>query len=162
MVVEIWRAVASRPAASSTREVLVKTRVCPVDSEWTQQNVEMFPGNIAATSVFLRVCPCSTAIAIRCKDGVVFGVEKLVLSKLYEEGSNKRIFNIDRHVGMVTTHKRTRLCSECGPAWYISPHLNRQVYVDVLLLNVRSIFNLHELHETRNVAAFMHVEAVFN
>ncbi|KAG7233393.1 hypothetical protein INR49_007081, partial [Caranx melampygus] len=29
---------------------------------------------------------------------------KLVLSKLYEEGSNKRIFNIDRHVGMVTTH----------------------------------------------------------
>ncbi|KAG9336367.1 hypothetical protein JZ751_002714 [Albula glossodonta] len=41
-----------------------------------------------------------TAIGIRCKDGVVFGVEKLVLSKLYEEGSNKRIFNIDRHVGM--------------------------------------------------------------
>uniref|UniRef100_A0AAY3ZWI8 Proteasome subunit alpha type n=1 Tax=Denticeps clupeoides TaxID=299321 RepID=A0AAY3ZWI8_9TELE len=42
----------------------------------------------------------STAIGIRCKDGIVFGVEKLVLSKLYEEGSNKRIFNIDRHVGM--------------------------------------------------------------
>ncbi|XP_041828807.1 proteasome subunit alpha type-3 [Melanotaenia boesemani] len=42
----------------------------------------------------------STAIGIRCRDGVVFGVEKLVLSKLYEEGSNKRIFNIDRHVGM--------------------------------------------------------------
>uniref|UniRef100_A0AAX7T9E4 Proteasome subunit alpha type-3 n=1 Tax=Astatotilapia calliptera TaxID=8154 RepID=A0AAX7T9E4_ASTCA len=42
----------------------------------------------------------STAIGIRCKDGVVFGVEKLVLSKLYEEGSNKRIFNIDRHIGM--------------------------------------------------------------
>ncbi|MGH0191575.1 UNVERIFIED_CONTAM: hypothetical protein FKN15_066337 [Acipenser sinensis] len=43
----------------------------------------------------------STAVGIRCKDGVVFGVEKLVLSKLYEQGSNKRIFNIDRHVGMV-------------------------------------------------------------
>ncbi|XP_037551200.1 proteasome subunit alpha type-3 [Nematolebias whitei] len=42
----------------------------------------------------------STAIGIRCKDGIVFGVEKLVLSKLYEDGSNKRIFNIDRHVGM--------------------------------------------------------------
>ncbi|KAB0342377.1 hypothetical protein FD754_019303, partial [Muntiacus muntjak] len=39
-------------------------------------------------------------IGIRCKDGVVFGVEKLVLSKLYEEGSNKRLFNVDRHVGM--------------------------------------------------------------
>ncbi len=45
----------------------------------------------------------STAVGIRCKDGVVFGVEKLVLSKLYEEGANKRIFNIDRHVGMVRT-----------------------------------------------------------
>lgn len=56
--------------------------------------------------VCLPVCACSTAIAIRCKDGVVFGVEKLVLSKLYEEGSNKRIFNIDRHVGMVTSHTR--------------------------------------------------------
>ena len=31
----------------------------------------------------------STAIGIRCKDGIVFGVEILVLSKLYEEGSNK-------------------------------------------------------------------------
>lgn len=46
----------------------------------------------------------STAIGIRCKDGVVFGVEKLVLSKLYEEGSNKRLFNVDRHVGMVRLH----------------------------------------------------------
>ncbi|NXW07280.1 PSA3 protein, partial [Fregetta grallaria] len=57
----------------------------------------------------------STAIGIRCKDGVVFGVEKLVLSKLYEEGSNKRLFNVDRHVGMVgvgllsqVTSSRTR------------------------------------------------------
>jgi len=41
-----------------------------------------------------------TAIAIRGKDGIVFGVEKLVQSKLYEHGANKRIFNIDRHVGM--------------------------------------------------------------
>lgn len=54
-------------------------------------------------NVDVLVCVFSTAIGIRCKDGVVFGVEKLVLSKLYEEGSNKRIFNIDRHVGMVTT-----------------------------------------------------------
>ncbi|CAD7693261.1 unnamed protein product [Nyctereutes procyonoides] len=42
----------------------------------------------------------STAVGIRCKDGVVFGVEKLVLSKLYEEGSDKRLFNVDRHVGV--------------------------------------------------------------
>jgi len=42
----------------------------------------------------------STAMAIRCTDGVVFGVEKLMTSKLYEPGTGKRIFNIDKHVGM--------------------------------------------------------------
>lgn len=41
-----------------------------------------------------------TAIAIRGKDGVVFAVEKLVTSKLYEVGANKRIFTVDRHVGV--------------------------------------------------------------
>ena len=44
----------------------------------------------------------STAIGIRGKDGIVFGVEKLVTSKLYEIGANKRIFNVDKHIGMVS------------------------------------------------------------
>ena len=30
----------------------------------------------------------------------MLAVEKLVTSKLYEFGANKRIFNIDRHIGM--------------------------------------------------------------
>lgn len=50
---------------------------------------------------FIKTFLHSTAIGIRCKDGVVFGVEKLVTSKLYEAGTGKRIFTIDRHVGMV-------------------------------------------------------------
>ena len=41
-----------------------------------------------------------TVIALRCKDGVVFAVEKLVTSKLYEAGANRRIFTVDRHVGV--------------------------------------------------------------
>eukprot|EP00090_Calanus_glacialis_P009555 TRINITY_DN1793_c0_g1_i1.p1 TRINITY_DN1793_c0_g1~~TRINITY_DN1793_c0_g1_i1.p1 ORF type:complete len:256 (-),score=102.25 TRINITY_DN1793_c0_g1_i1:87-854(-) len=41
-----------------------------------------------------------TALAIRAKDGVVFAVEKIVTSKLYEKGANRRITNIDTHVGM--------------------------------------------------------------
>ena len=41
-----------------------------------------------------------TAVGIRCKDGVVFGVEKLITAKLYESSSTKRIFNVDRHIGM--------------------------------------------------------------
>jgi len=41
-----------------------------------------------------------TCVGIRGKDGVVFAVEKIVTSKLYEQGANRRIFNIDTHVGM--------------------------------------------------------------
>ena len=53
--------------------------------------------NLFALADFFR-----TAIGIRGKDGIVFGVEKLVTSKLYEAGANKRIFNIDKHIGMVS------------------------------------------------------------
>ena len=42
----------------------------------------------------------STAIGIKCKNGVVLAVEKLVTSKLHMPDSNQRIFNIDKHVGM--------------------------------------------------------------
>lgn len=42
----------------------------------------------------------STAMGIKCKDGVVLAVEKLIVSKLLVEGSNKRIYNVDQHVGM--------------------------------------------------------------
>jgi len=40
-----------------------------------------------------------TAIGLRGKDGVVFAVEKIVTSKLYESGANRRLFNVDTHVG---------------------------------------------------------------
>jgi 20S proteasome subunit alpha 7 len=43
----------------------------------------------------------STAIGLRCKDGVVLAVEKLVQSKLLVPGSNRRILSVDRHTGMV-------------------------------------------------------------
>jgi len=41
-----------------------------------------------------------TSVALRGKDGVVFAVEKLVTSKLYEAGANKRIFTVDKHIGV--------------------------------------------------------------
>ncbi|KAJ3405260.1 hypothetical protein HDU80_001650 [Chytriomyces hyalinus] len=43
-----------------------------------------------------------TAIGIRCKDGVVLAVEKLVSSKLLVPGSNKRIGTADTHIGIAT------------------------------------------------------------
>jgi len=42
----------------------------------------------------------STAIGIKCKDGIVFAVEKLITSKLHEDDSNQRVFNVDKHIGM--------------------------------------------------------------
>ena len=65
-------------------------------NSWQRQS-----GVWCGETCYMNVRVCSTAVAIRGKDGVVFGVEKLVTSKLYEKGANKRIFNVDRHVGMV-------------------------------------------------------------
>ena len=42
-----------------------------------------------------------TAIGIRCKDGVVLAVEKIITSKLLKPGANKKIATVDRHVGIV-------------------------------------------------------------
>ena len=42
-----------------------------------------------------------TSIGIRCKDGVVLAVEKVITSKLLKPGANNRIATIDRHMGAV-------------------------------------------------------------
>lgn len=42
-----------------------------------------------------------TSIGIKCKDGVVLAVEKIVNSKLLVPGKNKRIQTVDRHIGVV-------------------------------------------------------------
>ena len=42
-----------------------------------------------------------TSVGIRCRDGVVLAVEKVVTSKLLKSGANKRIATVDRHLGVV-------------------------------------------------------------
>ncbi|KAM3414490.1 Proteasome subunit alpha type [Cercospora zeina] len=42
-----------------------------------------------------------TAIGIRCKDGVVLALEKLVTSKLMKKEANNRIATVDRNIGVV-------------------------------------------------------------
>jgi len=44
-----------------------------------------------------------TAIGVRCSDGVVMGVEKQKLSKMMVEGSNRRIFTVDKHSGIAVS-----------------------------------------------------------
>lgn len=60
-----------------------------------------------------------TAIAIKTKTGVVVAVEKLVQSKLLVPGSNRRIYNVAPHIGIVSAgliadgkHLATRARSE--------------------------------------------------
>lgn len=46
--------------------------------------------------------PLRTAVGIQCKDGVVLGTEKLILSKMLVKKSNRRIMNVDKHCGIVS------------------------------------------------------------
>ncbi|KAH3757048.1 20S proteasome regulatory subunit alpha protein [Pelomyxa schiedti] len=41
-----------------------------------------------------------TAIGLRVRDGVVLGVEKLILSKMLVEGSNRRVLTVDENIGV--------------------------------------------------------------
>ncbi|KAL2161663.1 hypothetical protein VTH06DRAFT_8225 [Thermothelomyces fergusii] len=41
-----------------------------------------------------------TSIGIRCKDGIVLAVEKIITSKLLKPNANKRIATVDRHLGI--------------------------------------------------------------
>ncbi|WVQ93984.1 hypothetical protein IAU59_001062 [Kwoniella sp. CBS 9459] len=40
------------------------------------------------------------AVGLRCKDGVILGVERLLHSKLLVKGANRRIASLDDHIGM--------------------------------------------------------------
>jgi len=40
-------------------------------------------------------------LGVVCKDGIVLGAEKLLVSKMTVEDTNKRIYNIDTSIGMV-------------------------------------------------------------
>lgn len=62
------------------------------------QNISIFIRN----HLFHKLNFFRTAVGVICKDGVVLAVEKIVTSKLYEPGVNKRVFIIDQHIGMVT------------------------------------------------------------
>lgn len=50
-----------------------------------------------------------TAIGIRCKDGVVLAVEKIITSKLLKPGANKKIATVDRHVGIVSIQTHAQI-----------------------------------------------------
>lgn len=50
-----------------------------------------------------------TCVGIRCKDGVVLAVEKIITSKLLKPGANKKIATVDRNVGVVCYRARNMM-----------------------------------------------------
>ncbi|CAD8097770.1 unnamed protein product [Paramecium primaurelia] len=46
-----------------------------------------------------------TVIGVKCKDGVILGAEKQKFSRLLEDNTNKRIYNIDLQTGMALCGK---------------------------------------------------------
>jgi 20S proteasome alpha/beta subunit len=65
-----------------------------------------------------------TAVGIRCKDGIVLALEKLVTSKLLKAGANKRIATVDRNMGIVSnSHPLREHTTTCAA---LSDHI-RQV-----------------------------------
>lgn len=56
-----------------------------------------------------------TSIGVRCADGVILGVEKLLISKLLVPGSGSRLHMLDDHIGVVRPWPAcVRAC--CGAA----------------------------------------------
>jgi len=57
--------------------------------------------------LYRHLCRAAHCCAPLCEPkgcvGMLQAVEKLVLSKLLVEGSNRRIFNVDHHAGMVSS-----------------------------------------------------------
>lgn len=49
-----------------------------------------------------RMLTYSVAVGLRCSDGVILGVERLLHSKLLVKGANKRIQSVDSHIGLAT------------------------------------------------------------
>ncbi len=42
-----------------------------------------------------------TVVGLKCKDGVVLGMEKILPSKLLKRDTNRRIMTVDLHLGLV-------------------------------------------------------------
>ena len=55
-----------------------------------------------------------TCVGIRCKDGVVLAVEKIITSKLLKPGANKRIATVDRNIGVVSPSPLASLMDGTG------------------------------------------------
>lgn len=45
---------------------------------------------------------CSTILGVKCKNGIILGTEKIVVSKMMLAGTDKRVFSINTQTGCVS------------------------------------------------------------
>lgn len=82
----------------------------------------------------------TTAVGIKCKDGVVLLVDKRITSKLLEPHSVEKIFQVDEHIGVATSGlvadarvlvDRARIECQANRYWYEEPieveHLAKRI-----------------------------------
>ncbi|KAI5476156.1 20S proteasome subunit alpha 7 [Pseudohyphozyma bogoriensis] len=93
-----------------------------------------------------------TAIGLRCKDGVVLAVEKLVQSKLLVPGANKRIATVDLHAGVATAglladgrHVANRARDECDN---YRENYHVKVPIKILAERVANYFQVYTLYSS--------------
>ena len=60
----------------------------------------------------------STTIGLKCKDGVVLGMEKVLHSKLLKRGANRRIMSADLHIGIVKYREEAMAMHVLIPIFY--------------------------------------------
>ena len=73
-----------------------------------------------------------TSIGVRCKDGVVLAVEKLLISPMLVEGSSRRIAHLETHLGAVSTSAATSHYVPRHPLGYRIVHC--RLYPDGILM----------------------------
>lgn len=84
----ICQTLSFRPMAATSRFVKSTLEPCIIDIFQVEYAVKAVENG-------------GTAIGIRCKDGIVLALEKLVYSKLLKKDANKRIATVDRNIGIV-------------------------------------------------------------
>lgn len=91
-----------KKAAASPKDARGSARMSSIGTGYDQSTTTYSPdGRVFQIEYAAKAVDNSgTAVGIRCKDGVVMGVEKPKLSKMLVEGSNRRIFTVDKHSGM--------------------------------------------------------------
>ncbi|KAJ5078818.1 proteasome subunit alpha type-3 [Anaeramoeba ignava] len=92
----------------------------------------------------------STAIGIRVSDGVIFGVEKKIISKMLVKGSNRRVGSVGDHIGAsiagLTADGRRIIKQANSEAKSYKDLTSEAIPLNVLVDRISSFVQMHTLY----------------